>query len=75
MSNPIEDAIHAIVDVLAGRKNLSAAAADEIHDSVTPGYTDVPVTADEAAAAQAVLDRQAREQAKAAAAEQADPDE
>ena len=75
MSNPIEDAIHAIVDVLAGRKNLGAAGADEIHEAITPGYTDKPVTAEEEAAAQAVLDRKAREQAKAEAAASADPDE
>lgn len=68
------DILHELIDVVAGRQaHLSVARALEMHDEIDPGYNDAPVTAEEAAAAQAVLDRQAREAAAAAAAEAPGP--
>ena len=52
--------LHEVIDVLAGRRNLSADAADEMHEALSPGYTTPPPTDEQVAAAQAVLDAQKR---------------
>lgn len=56
--NLIEEILHILLDVLSGRRNLPAHAADELHDKLTPGYTAAlkPLPSDEqVAAAKAVL--------------------
>ena len=51
----MSDVLHTIIDVLAGRRNLAAHQADELHEAITPGYTKPLPTAADVAAAQAVL--------------------
>ena len=61
-----DDILHKLIDVASGRSNLPPHEADELHEAITPGYTDVPLTAeDEAKLAdlQARKDRLAAEQA------------
>lgn len=61
------EVIHTILDVLAGRRNLAAHEADQLHETLSPGYTTPPPSAADVAAAQALLAR-ASEQAAAPAA-------
>jgi hypothetical protein len=63
------EAIHTILDVLAGRRNLAPHEADVLHEALSPGYTTKAPTADELAAAQAVLARATPAPAEAAAPE------
>jgi len=66
MSNPIEDAVHALIDVVSGRKaHLPAAQADEMHEAITPGYNDKPLTDEEQAQLAALEERKARQAAAA----------
>jgi len=66
----IEDAVHKLIDVATGQHPiLTAEQGQALHEEITPGYGQAPVSADEVAAAQAVLDRAAAEQAPAAEAE------
>jgi len=66
--NVIDEILHVIIDVLTGRRNLAAHEADALHEKVTPGYTAVPVTDDQIAAAMAVLEQaKAQQDAKDAA--------
>ena len=74
MSN-VDDVLHLLIDLGSGAKaSLSPAEADAAHRQVTPGYGDKPVSDDEAAAAQAVLDRRAAEKPAPAAAAAVDSD-
>lgn len=59
----MNEILHTIIDVLAGRRNLPASEADQLHEALTPGYTIPAPSATELAAAQAVLDRQAAQSA------------
>lgn len=70
-----EAILHELIDVISGRQaHLSVGRALEMHDEITPGYNDSPVTEEEAAQAQAILDRLQREaDARAAAAAAAAP--
>ena len=64
-----DNILHELIDVVSGRQaHLTAARAIEMHDEITPGYSDQPVTEAEAAAAQDVLDRLQREADKRAEA-------
>ena len=67
----VNEILHTIIDVLAGRRNLPASEADQLHETLTPGYTIPAPSAADVAAAQAVLDRQA---ATAAAPAPAQPE-
>lgn len=63
--------VHEIIDVISGVKNLSAPRAAELHEQITPGYNDKPLTAEEIAKMaelQARQDRLAADQAARAAA-------
>ena len=51
------EVLHTIIDVLAGRRNLPEHEADKLHEALTPGYTTPEPTAEELAAAQALLAR------------------
>jgi hypothetical protein len=51
------DVVHTILDVLAGRRNLSGVQADQLHETLTPGYTIAAPTADQIAQAEALLAR------------------
>jgi hypothetical protein len=62
----IDDVLHKLIDVAAGRANLPGHEADAAHEAVTPGYTAVAPSADDVARAEKVL--AAAEAAKAAAA-------
>ena len=70
MSNIIETIVHELIDVATGRLNLPAHRADELHEQITPGWTDKPLSAEEQAqldALQARQDRLAADQAARAA--------
>jgi hypothetical protein len=54
--NAVENVLHTIIDVLTGRKNLPAHEADELHESLTPGFTAVAPSDADVVAAQKVLD-------------------
>lgn len=73
----LNDILHELIDVASGRQaHLPQARADEMHNEITPGYTDQPVTEDEAAYAQSILDRlqrQAEANVAAAPASAAEP--
>ena len=70
--NVIDEVLHVLIDVLAGRRNLAAHEADALHEKVTPGFTAKPVSDDEIAAAMAVLEAaKAQQEAKAAPAAEA----
>ena len=64
-----EGVLHKLIDVAAGRSNMAPHEADALHDEVTPGYNDVPVSDAEVIAAQAIIDRAAAERAKPAEAD------
>lgn len=51
------EAIHVILDVLSGRRNLAPHEADALHEALTPGYTTTPPSDAELAAARATLAR------------------
>ena len=51
----MNDILHTIIDVLAGRRNLAAHEADKMHETLTPGYTIAPPSDADVAAAQATL--------------------
>lgn len=62
----VERVIHELVDIAAGRiPRLTHARASELHESVTPGFNDRPLTEAEQAQLKALQERQAREQQKA----------
>ena len=64
----IEDTVHKLIDVATGQHAiLTAEQGQALHEEITPGYGQAPVSADEVAAAQAVLDRAAAEKADAEA--------
>lgn len=73
MSSIIEEIVHELIDAAAGIRNIPPHRAADLHEQITPGYNDKPVTEEEAAAAQAVLDRLQREADKRAAAAAAVP--
>lgn len=60
----MNDILHTIIDVLAGRRNLPPHEADALHEKLTPGYTIPAPTAAELAAAQATLERAAAQTAE-----------
>jgi hypothetical protein len=60
MSNVVEDILHTLIDVAAGRRNLPPHQADELHEQITPGHTDVPLSAEEQAQMEALQARQER---------------
>jgi hypothetical protein len=69
--------LHTLIDVAAGRRNLPPHDADALHEELTPGFTDQPLTEEEQARLdelQARKDRVAADQAarEAPAAAQAD---
>lgn len=49
------DILHELIDVAAGRRNVPPHRADELHEELTPGYTAVPPSDEQIAAAQAIL--------------------
>ena len=59
----MNDILHTIIDVLAGRRNLPPHEADKLHEALTPGYTIPAPSSAELAAAQATLDRAAAQTA------------
>ena len=63
------DVLHKIIDVIAGRANLPSHEADELHEALTPGYTIPMPTAEQLAAARAVLDAAAVSNQPGAAAD------
>ena len=63
----MEDVLHKLIDVAAGRSNLPVHEADALHEAITPGYTAVPVSDEEVVAAQAIIDRAVAERAAKAA--------
>lgn len=69
-----ESVLHKLIDVATGRVNLPAHEADALHEEITPGYNDKPVSDEDVIAAQAVIDKAIaqREAAAAAAAPAAD---
>lgn len=69
--NLIEEIVHVLIDVVSGARNLPPHEAAGLHEKITPGYTDKPLSAEEAAqlaALQARQDRLAADQAARAAA-------
>ena len=65
-ASEIENAVHELLDVVSGtRAHLTAARADELHEAITPGYNDEPLSAEEEAQLAALKERQDREAAKA----------
>jgi len=49
-ASEIESAVHTILEVLTGRQaHLSNAQADELHEAISPGYNDKPLTDEERA--------------------------
>ena len=70
----IEDVLHKLIDVAAGRANLPGHEADAAHEAITPGYTAVEPSAEDVAAAEKILADQAAARAKREAAQPpADP--
>lgn len=65
--NVAESVLHTLIDVAAGRKNLPPHAADDLHEQITPGYTIVPASDADLAAAQRLLDNAALAKQGAAA--------
>ena len=62
MSNAVQDAVHELIEVASGRQaHLSPARADEMHEAITPGYNDKPLTEAEQAQLADLRERQARE--------------
>jgi len=55
----LAEVLHILLDVASGARNLARHEAEKLHKQVTPGYGEAPVSDAEAAAAQAILDRQA----------------
>jgi len=50
MSSVIEDIIHELIDVASGKQaHLSAPRAAELHEALTPGFTDEPLSDEEEA--------------------------
>ena len=39
--------LHTLIDVAAGRRNLPPHDADALHEELTPGFTDQPLTEEE----------------------------
>ena len=57
----LDSILHELIDVVSGRQaHLSAVRADEMHEEITPGYNDKPLTDAEQAQIDALLARQAR---------------
>ena len=57
------DILHELIDVAAGRRNLSHVDADAMHEALTPGYTVPKISADQLAQAQALVAAQAQHDA------------
>jgi hypothetical protein len=64
-----ESILHKLIDVASGRSNLPPHEADALHEEITPGYTDVPLTAEEQAQLDALQGRKDRLAAEQAARE------
>src|SRR5215469_13547873 len=69
----MKDILHTIIDVLAGRRNLTPAAADELHEQIDPGYTTPVASEEQLAAARALLAAQDQHQAYVASQAPAEP--
>lgn len=64
----IGEVLHTVLDVLSGKQaHLSQAAADALHEKISPGHTDVPLTAAEQAQLADLEARRARLEAEQAA--------
>lgn len=59
--------LHDVIEVLAGRKNLTPDAADAHHEALTPGYTQPKASPEQLAAAQQLLAAQQQRDAYLAA--------
>jgi hypothetical protein len=55
-----EEILHKLIDVVSGRSNLPAHEADALHEEITPGFTDKPLTAEEEERLEALQARQDR---------------
>lgn len=64
-ASEIENAVHKLLDLASGKvAHLPAAEADQMHEAITPGYNDRPLSDEEAAQLAALQERQDREAAK-----------
>jgi len=63
-----ESVIHRLIDAAVGRQNISEHEADELHDTITPGYSAKPLSAAERSQLEALLAKHQEAEAKAAAA-------
>lgn len=66
-----KDILHLVLDVISGKRNLTPAQANELHEALDPGYTAPTDSAESIEAARALLARQ--EQAAAYQASLATP--
>lgn len=72
MSNIRDDILHKLIDVAAGIKaHLPATEAAELHEQITPGYTDQPLSDAEQSQLDSLLARAERLRADQAAREAA----
>lgn len=62
----IEDILHALIDVVTGRRNLPSHEADKMHEAITPGYTATAPSDEDIARAEAIFAARAAAEAKAA---------
>lgn len=45
----VEEVLHALIDAVTGHANINPVRALELHENVTPGYNDKPLTDEEKA--------------------------
>lgn len=65
----VDDVLHKLIDVAAGRSNMAPHEADAAHEAVTEGYTAVAPSAADIEAAERVLAAKRAADAAAAARE------
>lgn len=68
----VEEVLHDLIDAVTGRANLNPVRASDLHDKITPGYNDVPLTDAEIAELDKLEARRARYEGDKAARAAAD---
>lgn len=63
----VEEVLHALIDAVTGHANLNPTRASDLHEKITPGYNDVPLTDAEKAQLDQLEARRARYEAEKSA--------
>lgn len=69
-----DDVIHRLIDAVTGKANIAPHEADGLHDAITPGYSAVPLTAEQEAQLAALQAQQKVAADKAAKAAEPEPE-